>query len=1456
MKKNILGLDLGTNSIGWALLEQDFQSNTGKIKELGVRIIPMSQDILGKFESGQSVSQTAERTQYRSVRKLYQRANLRRERLHRVLNILGFLPAHYQAYIDFENKKGQFHKEVKLNYKKNAQNKYDFIFKTAFLEMASDFKQQGIKNNIPYDWTIYYLRKKALHEAIHKEELAWIILNFNQKRGYFQLRDMTETEEKEGVEKTFEVLKIEKVIENGEIIKKNGTKLYDVYFENGWKYDKPIAKPEDWINKAKEFIVTTKKLKDGQVKRTFKKVDSEKDWIAIKKKIENDIKKSGKFVGPYIYDHLLKNPKQKIKGKLIKTIERDFYQKELEAILQKQKAFHPELSDQNLLIQCLHELYPHNEGHRNQLIHKDINNLLLHDIIFYQRPLKSQKHLISGCPFEKIEYQKQVIDDKTGNKKTVTITKEIPVIHKSHPLYESFRLWQFLHNLKIYQKEKTVMDKTYFDLDVTRQMLPDEADWVKLYDFLSTKKEMSQKTILEFLIKQRKIDKIEKENFRWNYPEDKKYPAKPVRAGFLNRLKKVEHLKLDEFFTDEIALQLWHLIYSIKDKETYKKALKTFASRHHIDSESFVKNFEKYPAFNAEYGGYSYKALKKIVPLMQMGKYWNENLILPETKTRIQEIIDRLESIHFDASKLEQIADDDINLPLLKSFLPFKDQNPLKGLNTYQATYAIYGRHSEFGNVQYWHKPEDIDRYLNDFKQHSLRNPIVEQVILETLRTVRDIWKELGQSQAHFFDEIHLELGRELKNPADARKAISKNMAEKERTNKRIKALLKEMTAYGANPQSPSHAEILKIYDQDVVNSRPDLPQDIKIIHQSNDPSPKQIERYKLWLEQKYVSPYTGQPIPLSKLFTTEYQIEHIIPQSRYFDNSINNKVIAESDVNLDKSNQTAYAYIKQKGGSIIDGHKLLTLKEYEAHCKSYFNKNKRKLQNLLSEDIPDEFINRQLNDTRYISKMVKALLSHIVRESDEQAETSKHLLPVVGFITSKLKHDWGLQDKWNQLILPRFKRLNDLTNTKDFTYSNQNGIEVPKIPDYISGKINKKRIDHRHHALDALVIAAVTRNHINYINALNNEKIKHNLQPQLLVQNADGRYRKSFKMPWPDFPLEAFKALKTLTPSFKQNLRVINKATNHYWKWVQQKDGRYKKQKIKQTKGAHWAIRKPLHKETVYGKWDGVKTPKNKIATFVKTDLGSISKEKHIHQIIDHNIREVIIPNHLKNYTDDKGQVNYEAAFSPEGIESLNKNITTLNRGKAHQPIFKVKMYEVGSRFPLSDNINSAKHKKYAEAAKGTNLYFAIYWDANKQKRNYETIPLREVIEHQKQVAHLPKTDRTPIPIRPELGQYLFSLSPNDLVYVPMPGEDLNTIDFDHLTTTQKERIYKMVSSTGSECHFLPSHIASVIYKKIEFGSLNKNERALDGLMIKETAIKLKVDRLGHLKAVKTIKS
>ena len=106
--KKILGLDLGTNSIGWAVVNADEivrENETSylqpkSISSAGSRIIPMDEGVLGDFDRGNTKSQTKGRTDFRSARRLLERYLLRRERLLRVLKLMGFLPEHFANQID------------------------------------------------------------------------------------------------------------------------------------------------------------------------------------------------------------------------------------------------------------------------------------------------------------------------------------------------------------------------------------------------------------------------------------------------------------------------------------------------------------------------------------------------------------------------------------------------------------------------------------------------------------------------------------------------------------------------------------------------------------------------------------------------------------------------------------------------------------------------------------------------------------------------------------------------------------------------------------------------------------------------------------------------------------------------------------------------------------------------------------------------------------------------------------------------------------------------------------------------------------------------------------------------------------------------------------------------------------------------------------------------------------
>lgn len=1535
--KRIFGLDLGTASIGWAVVtRRSDNDNPGEAAECingsGSRIIP--DDRQGDFEKGNPVSQTSERTGYRGVRRLRQRHLLRRERLNRVLDVMGFLPEHYSQaltrYGKFKDADG-----CKPAWRRDAGGKYDFIFKDSFAEMLADIRHEhpGALSDgtlVPYDWTIYYLRKKALTQAVSRQELAWILLNFNQKRGYYQMRG--EEQEDNGRQEEFLALKVTAVEDTGE--RRGRDTWYNVILENGMIYRRTAPSAPGWTGSVKEFIVTTqldkdgkpKKDKDGRVKYSLRMPDAD-DWTLIKKKTESDINNSAKTVGEYIYDALKSNPRQKIRGRLVRTIERKYYRQELVRILDAQKAFIPELNDNKLLEACLDELYPVNDAYRSSIRERGFTCLLADNIIFYRRPLKSKNSLIGGCPYESHKF----VDKRTGEAKTVPVK----CVAKSNPLYQELRLWQFVSNLRIYRRLKNVGGRLLTDVDVTAELLPTGEDRAALFGWLNDRLNISQDTLLGTYFKMKKTGgKSASYPCRWNYPEYKTYPCNETRGLMLKYLKRADISS--DFLSAEREKSLWHILYSVEDKGELSRALVTFAVKHGIDNpQRFAEVFTEFPSFKKEYGSYSEKAIKRLLPLMRTGRYWSESAIDESTRRRIDNIING----EYDETIKKRVREKAIHLT---------DAGMFRELPLWLACYVVYDRHSEAKDVTRWTSSDDIDIYLSHFRQHSLHNPIVEQVVTETLRTVRDMWRHYGRP-----DEIHIEMGREMKQTAEQRKKTVRRISENEVANMRAKVLLTEFMnpEFGIDnvrPYSPGQQELLRIYENGVLSRVGEVSDDIReIIMKLGEadvkkrPSQKEVMRYKLWLDQKYRSPYTGRMIPLSRLFTSDYQIEHIIPQSRYFDDSFSNKVICESAVNSLKDRMLGMEFIRAKHGQVVElgsgrTATILGVDEYERLVTCDYKNVPAKMKRLLMDDIPDDFIARQLNDSRYISKIVKTLMSNVVREEGEIEDISKHVITCNGAITDRLKHDWGVKDVWNRIILPRFRRLNELTGTDKFTAVSAGGHEIPDMPLELQKGFNKKRIDHRHHAMDAIVIACTTREHVNLLNnesaTRNGNANRYMLSRKLrtyeqveIVKNGERKtisVAKEFIKPWPSFTTDVEKALKGIVVSFKQNLRVINKTVNYYQHF---ENG--KKIAVKQVKGDNWAIRKPLHKETVFGEInlrvvrevklnEALKRPKSIVDKDMKHKivslLGKGYDEKRIRQyfVANKDVWHDFNPSKIKVYyftqeiLDKNGNVkdryfatresldtsfdskkiknkvadtgirkillrhleacggDVEKAFSPDGIETMNRNMLNLNNGKAHQPIYKVRVYEKAVKYAVGRRGNKAL--KFVEAAKGTNLYFAVYetevidnvTGQLKKKRSYATIPLYEAVNRAKAGQPVAPNDENG-------NKPAFVLSPNDLVYLPTKEEIESGIVKMPL---DKERIYKMVDASGICINFVPQSMANVIYSlprdlasifcngtmiQNEFGlgsPKSKNERAITGEMIKEICIPIKVDRIGNI--------
>lgn len=669
----------------------------------------------------------------------------------------------------------------------------------------------------------------------------------------------------------------------------------------------------------------------------------------------------------------------------------------------------------------------------------------------------------------------------------------------------------------------------------------------------------------------------------------------------------------------------------------------------------------------------------------------------------------------------------------------------------------------------------------------------------------------------------------------------------------------------------------------------------------------------------RYISPYTGQIIPLSRLFTRDYEIEHVIPQSRFFDDSFSNKVICELAVNKLKDNLLGYEFIKSHHGAIVDCGcnrtvKILDVDAYERLVAKLYATNKAKREKLMMEDIPDIFIARQLNDSRYMSRYILSLLSRIVRDDDEQESTSKHVIPVNGAITDRLKQDWGVNNKWNELILPRFERMNKITGTGDFTYVNKEGKLVPTVPIGMMKGFSKKRIDHRHHAMDAIVIACTTRSHVNLLNnesaRSGNREMRYALSNKLrrkedvVIDGVKKTVFKEFYLPWNSFPADVLSTLQGIIVSFKSKVRIIQKSTNKYTRFVE-KDGMKNKVVDWQDSSRNVTVRKSLHKESNFGlalirkknrkKIDNVITNPSLIvdrelrsvvlslieqfgsneqvvrylkanaALYQKYDLNNVevfepmgAKRDRLISKFDfkskNEINKANIEKRIRQITDtgiqkillaylEENVNNLEFAFSPEGLAQMNDNITLLNGGVPHKPIESARFMEaLGMKFPKGQI--GCKPKQFVEADDGANLYFAVY-EGEEGKRSFETIQLKDAI------AALNSKLPVVAPQDEKGRDLLFCLSPGDLVYVPTAEElESGIIDVE----INPDNVYSAKSFDKGNAYFVKANIANQIINQKDIKELKIQDPYVfsdnndANIFVRTICVPVKVDRLGNI--------
>lgn len=359
-----------------------------------------------------------------------------------------------------------------------------------------------------------------------------------------------------------------------------------------------------------------------------------------------------------------------------------------------------------------------------------------------------------------------------------------------------------------------------------------------------------------------------------------------------------------------------------------------------------------------------------------------------------------------------------------------------------------------------------------------LRNPIVQKAINEVRKVVNGVVRTYGKPA-----RIRVELARDMKLGKEQKKRLN----AQNKKNRDLNDEAREVMA--GQGQSDNGGNRL---------------------------------RYRLWKEQKSVCPYSGKAIGAHDIFSPAFEVDHILPYSRTLDDSYMNKVLALASANREKGNRTPReAWGSDAGRFAQVRQRVFSMKEMPYSKRRRFEQKELDL---------DDFIKRQLNDTRYISREVTKYLKAL--GADIQV--------TMGQATAALRRSWRL----NAILA-------------------------------VDSDIEKNRADHRHHAIDALVVALTDRKLFNGIAKLSAEQ-----------RTVLGKRGFPLAAPWPGFHDEAREKVRGIVVSH-QPLRKISGA---------------------------------LHEETAYGR-----ISREGEACFVRrVSLESLTG-KQVEKIVDARIRELV---------------------------------------------------------------------------------------------------------------------------------------------------------------------------------------------------------------------------------------
>lgn len=315
-----------------------------------------------------------------------------------------------------------------------------------------------------------------------------------------------------------------------------------------------------------------------------------------------------------------------------------------------------------------------------------------------------------------------------------------------------------------------------------------------------------------------------------------------------------------------------------------------------------------------------------------------------------------------------------LSLKALRQIVPKMET----GLRYDEAVAAIpsYGHHSQPSSREsersaylpafYTHREKDGRLKFNDDLDVP-RNPVVLRALNQARKVCNALIKVYGAPHA-----VNIEMARDLSRPLEERREVLAAQKEFRERNEKAREQFEE--TFGRKCTGAT------------------------------------LEKWMLYREQMGKCAYSLEPFesPDRVINDASYaEIDHALPYSRSYDDSKNNKVLVLARENRDKGNRTPHEYLTALDG-VEDGPRWRSFIGFVDSNKAYRQaKRSRLLRKGFGKDEAKSFMERNLNDTRYICKFFKNYVERFL----QLAETSdvKRCVVVSGQLTAFLRARWGL---------------------------------------------------------------------------------------------------------------------------------------------------------------------------------------------------------------------------------------------------------------------------------------------------------------------------------------------------------------------------------------------------------------------------------------------------------------